>query len=102
VEGFTTAPLPNLVGIEMWSELSAFRPSLRDNSATRAFTVKTGLLVQTRFFEIGGTVATAEESGNPVPVGAVTTILRPRHRQPKSRRQPLEMCALSARTCRIS
>ena len=32
MEGFTTAPLPNLVGIEMWLELSAFRPSLRDNS----------------------------------------------------------------------
>ena len=31
MEGFTTAPLPNLVGIEMWSELRAFRPSLPDN-----------------------------------------------------------------------
>jgi hypothetical protein len=32
VEGFTTAPLPNLVGLEMGSELSAFWPSLPDNS----------------------------------------------------------------------
>jgi hypothetical protein len=45
----------NLVGIEMWPELRAFRPSLPDNCRNQAFTVRTGVLVRTRFFEIGGT-----------------------------------------------